>query len=104
MEVERKGEHLNTLETCYILVHKLRRSRLHTIDAHDDIYNPIFEALHELYTRLRHAHNTETKSRLANTRGINTQRGRRRTQRCEKYEMCTLEGKNASITIFTEQI
>jgi hypothetical protein len=45
MDIIRKGKHLNTLEKYYI--HKISKSNLHM----DDTYNPIFETLHDLYTR-----------------------------------------------------
>jgi hypothetical protein len=45
----KKGKHLNTLEKYYI--HKISKSNLHMNDTYNDTYNPIFETLHELYTR-----------------------------------------------------
>jgi hypothetical protein len=41
----KKGKHLNTLGKYYI--HKISKNNLHM----NDTYNPIFETLHDLYTR-----------------------------------------------------
>jgi hypothetical protein len=48
MDIIRKGEkgkHLNTLEKYYI--HRISKNNLQM----NDTYNPIFETLHDLYTR-----------------------------------------------------
>jgi hypothetical protein len=45
----KKGQHLNTLEKYYI--HKISKNNLHMNYTYNDIYNPIFETLHDLYTR-----------------------------------------------------
>jgi hypothetical protein len=45
----KKGKHLNTLEKYYI--HKISKSNLHMNDTYNDTNNPIFETLHDVYTR-----------------------------------------------------
>jgi hypothetical protein len=45
----KKGKHLNTLEKYHI--HKISENNLHMNDTYNDPYNPIFETLHDLYTR-----------------------------------------------------
>jgi hypothetical protein len=45
----KKGKHLNALEKYYI--HKISKNNLHMNDTYNDTYNPIFETLHDLYTR-----------------------------------------------------
>jgi hypothetical protein len=52
MDIIRKGKngkHLNTLDKHYI--HKISKNNLHMNDTYADTYNPIFETLHNLYTR-----------------------------------------------------
>jgi hypothetical protein len=46
MKTERKGRHLNTLERYYI--YKVSKDRIQMNDTNVDIYNPIFEALHNI--------------------------------------------------------
>jgi predicted patatin/cPLA2 family phospholipase len=45
----RKGKHLNTLEWYHM--YKTSRENLHMNDTYKDTYNPIFEALQEIYTK-----------------------------------------------------
>jgi hypothetical protein len=45
MKTERKGRHLNTLETYYI--YKVSKDKIQMNNT-NDIYNPIFEALHNI--------------------------------------------------------
>jgi hypothetical protein len=45
----KKRKDLSTLEKCHI--HKISKNNLHMNDTYNDIYNPIFETLHDLYTR-----------------------------------------------------
>jgi hypothetical protein len=45
----KKRKHLNTLEKYYI--HKISKNNLHMNDTYNDTYNPIFETLHDLYTK-----------------------------------------------------
>jgi hypothetical protein len=44
-----KGKHLNTLEKYHI--YRISKNNLHMNDTHINTYNPIFETMHELYTR-----------------------------------------------------
>jgi hypothetical protein len=44
-----KGKHLNTLEMNHI--YRISKDNLHMNDTYINTHNPIFEALHELYTR-----------------------------------------------------
>jgi hypothetical protein len=44
----RKGKYFNTLEKYRI--YEISRGNLHMNDIHIDTHNPIFEALHEIYT------------------------------------------------------
>jgi hypothetical protein len=46
MKTERKGRHLNTLEIYYI--YKVSKDKIQMNDTNVDIYNPIFEALHNI--------------------------------------------------------
>jgi hypothetical protein len=46
MKTERKGRHLNTLERYYI--YKASKDKIQMNDTNIDIYNPIFEALHNI--------------------------------------------------------
>jgi hypothetical protein len=45
----RKGKHLNTSERYHI--YRISKDNLHMNDTYIDTHNPIFETLHELYTR-----------------------------------------------------
>lgn len=45
----RKGKHFNTLEKYSI--YRISKAKLHMNDIYTDTYNPMFERLHELYTR-----------------------------------------------------
>jgi hypothetical protein len=45
----REGKHLNTLERYHI--YKISRDNIHMNHTCIDTHNPIFEALHEIYTR-----------------------------------------------------
>jgi hypothetical protein len=46
METERKGKHSNTLERYHI--YKASKDKIQMNDTNIDIYNPIFEALHNM--------------------------------------------------------
>jgi hypothetical protein len=47
--IRRKGKYLNTLEKYHI--YKVSKDNLNMNDTHIDKHNPIFETLHEIYTR-----------------------------------------------------
>jgi hypothetical protein len=49
MKTERKGRYLNTLERYYI--YEIGKDNLHMNDTNIDIHNPIFKALHRIYTK-----------------------------------------------------
>jgi hypothetical protein len=49
MKTERKGRYLNTLERYYI--YEISKDNLHMNDRNIDIHNPIFKALHRIYTK-----------------------------------------------------
>jgi hypothetical protein len=49
-----KGRHLNIFEKYYI--NRISSDNLHMNDINTDIYNPIFQTLHELHAREQHAH------------------------------------------------
>jgi hypothetical protein len=46
METERKGKHLNMLERYHI--YKASKNKIQMNDTNIDVYNPIFEALHNM--------------------------------------------------------
>jgi hypothetical protein len=48
IKTERKGRYLNTLERYYI--YEIGKDNLHMNDTNIDIHNPIFKALHGIYT------------------------------------------------------
>jgi hypothetical protein len=50
----RKGKYLNTLEKYHI--YKASKDNLNMNDTHIDTHNPIFETLHEIYTRQQYTH------------------------------------------------
>jgi hypothetical protein len=52
--LERKGKYLNTLEKYHI--YKVSKDNLNINDTDIDTHNPIFETLHEIYTRQRNTH------------------------------------------------
>jgi hypothetical protein len=45
----RKDKHLNSLEKYHIYI--ISKDNIHMNDTYIDTFNPIFEALHKLYTR-----------------------------------------------------
>jgi hypothetical protein len=45
----KKGKYLNTLERYHI--YEISRENLHMNNTYIDTHNPIFEALHGMYTR-----------------------------------------------------
>jgi hypothetical protein len=47
--IGKKGRYLNTLEKYHI--YEICKYNLHMNDANIDTHNPIFEALHNIYTR-----------------------------------------------------
>jgi hypothetical protein len=49
MKTKRKGKYLNTLERYYI--YEIGKDNLHMNDTNIDIHNPIFKALHKIYTK-----------------------------------------------------
>jgi hypothetical protein len=49
IKTERKGRYLNTLEIYYI--YEIGMDNLHMNDTNIDILNPIFKALHKIYTK-----------------------------------------------------
>jgi hypothetical protein len=49
MKTERKGSYLNTFERYYI--YENSKDNLHMNDTNIDIHNPIFKALHRIYTK-----------------------------------------------------
>jgi hypothetical protein len=52
IKIERKGEHLNTLERYH--VYKISKEGIHMNDMHNETYNPIFEVIHSIDTRRQH--------------------------------------------------
>jgi hypothetical protein len=49
----RKRKYLKTLEKHYI--YRIGKDNLHMNNTHIDVYNPIFETLHELHSREQHS-------------------------------------------------
>jgi hypothetical protein len=49
MKTERKGRYLNTLERYHF--YEICKDNLHMNDTNIDIHNPIFKALHKIYTK-----------------------------------------------------
>jgi hypothetical protein len=49
IKTERKGRYLNTLERHYI--YEIGKDNLHMNDTNIDVHNPIFKALHGIYTK-----------------------------------------------------
>jgi hypothetical protein len=49
VNIGKRGKHLHTLEKYHI--YRISKDNLHMNDTYIDIYNPIFETLHELDTR-----------------------------------------------------
>jgi hypothetical protein len=49
IRIGRKGRHLNTLEKYHI--YEISRNNLHMNETHIELYNPIFQTVHEIYNR-----------------------------------------------------
>jgi hypothetical protein len=49
IKTERKGRYFNTFEIYYF--YKIGKDNLHMNDTNTDIHNPIFKALHRIYTK-----------------------------------------------------
>jgi hypothetical protein len=49
IKTEKKRRYLNTLERYHI--YKIGKDNLHMNDTNIDIHNPIFKALHKIYTK-----------------------------------------------------